>query len=98
MVADEEEVVRALWYPAKVGVTGLRGVEMKDVTEDLWGYACDVQQGVSGPFESDNLRIQGWDGVEVDLTAHPDGDLNPVRQVLHTVWNVFTHVDSRACK
>jgi len=76
-VADEEEVVRALWYPAKVGVIDLRGVEMKDVPEDFWGYACDVQQRVLGPFESDNFRIRA-------------GDLNALRQVSHTLWNVFS--------
>ena len=66
------------------------------MTEDLWGYACDVQQRVSGPFESDNLCIQGQDGIEVDLAAHP-GDLNALRQVSHTLWNALTHVDSRVC-
>jgi len=43
VVADEEEVVRALRYIGKVGATDLRGVETKDMTEDFWGYACDVQ-------------------------------------------------------
>ena len=43
VVADEEEVVRALCYLGKVGVTNFRDVETKDVTEDFWRYACDVQ-------------------------------------------------------
>jgi len=98
VVTGEEEVVRALWYPGKVGGTVPRGVvvETKDATEDFWGYyACDIQQRVSGAFESDNFRIQGQDGVGVDLVAHP-GDLNALRQVSHTPWNVLIHVDSRA--
>ena len=45
-MTDEEEVVRPLWYLGKVGVTDTRGVdvETKDVSEDLWRYACDIQQ------------------------------------------------------
>jgi len=42
VVADEEEVVRVLRYLGKVGVADLRDVETKDVTEDFWGYACDI--------------------------------------------------------
>ena len=96
MVADEEEVVRALWYPTKVGVAGLCDVEMKDVTEDFWGYACDVQQRVSGPFESDNFCVRGEDGVVIDLAAHP-GNLNALRQVSRTRRNELTHANSSAC-
>jgi len=84
MVTNEEEVVRALCCLGKVGVTDPRDAETKDVTKDFWRYACDVQQRVSGPFELDNLRIQGQDGVVVDLVAHPC-DLNTLRQVLHTL-------------
>ena len=83
-MTDEEEVVRALWYLGKVGVADLRDVETKDVAEDFWRYACDVQQRVSGPFELDNFCIQGQDGVVVDLAAHPD-DLNALRQAPHTL-------------
>jgi len=72
VVTDEEEVVRALWYLGKVGVTDLRDVETKDVAEDFWRYACDFQQRVSGPFESDNFCIRA-------------GDLNALRQVSHTL-------------
>ena len=93
MATDEEEVVRALWYLGKVGVTDPRGVETKDVTEDLWRYVCDIQQRVSGPFESDNFRIQGQDGVEVDLAAHPGG-LNTLRKVSHALCNGPTHIGS----
>ena len=82
-MADEEEVVCTLWYPCEVGVTDFHDAEMKDVTEDFWRYPCDIQQRVSGPFESDNFCI---DGVrEANLTAHPDGDLNAAREVSHTV-------------
>jgi hypothetical protein len=94
VVTDEEEVVRVLWYPGKVGVTDLRDVETKDVPEDLWRYACDVQQRVSSAFESDDFRIQGQDGVEVDLAAHPGG-LNSVRYRKNL--EILTHVDSCTC-
>jgi len=83
MVTNEEEVVRALWHLDKAAVTDVR-VETKDMTKDFWRYACDVQQRVPGPFESDNLRIQGQNGVVVDLAAHPC-DLNALRQVLHMI-------------
>ena len=102
VVTDEEEVVRALWYLGKVGITDPRGVdvETKDVTEDFWRYACDVQQRVSGALESDNFRTQGQDGVEVDrLISRPcqhPGDLNTLRQASRTPWNVLTRVDSCA--
>ena len=43
VVTNEEEVVRALWYLGKVGVTDPRDAEIKDVPEDFWGYACDIQ-------------------------------------------------------
>jgi len=95
MTTDEEEVVRALWYLGKVGVTDLLGVETKDVTEDLWRYVCDIEQRVSGPFESDNLRFQGQDGVVVDLAAQPSG-LNARFQVSHALCNVPTHIGSYA--
>ena len=91
MVTDEEEVVRALLYLGKVGVTDLRDIGTKDMTEDLWRYACDVQQRVSGPFEPDDFRVQGQDGAVVDLAAHP-GDLNALRLVLHTLEKSLTHV------
>ena len=89
-MTDEEEVVRALWYLGKVGVTDPRSVdvETKDVSEDFWRYACDVQQRVSGALESD--------GVEVDLAVHP-GDLNALCQISHGPWNVLTHIDSCVC-
>ena len=87
-MADEEEVVRALLYLGEVGVTDLRNVETKDATEDFWRYACDVQQRVPGALESDNFCVQGLDGVEVDLAAHP-GDLKGLRQASHTLWNVL---------
>jgi hypothetical protein len=76
VVTDEEEVVRVLWYLGEVGVTDLRDVETKDVPENLWRYARDVQQRVSSPFESDDFRVQGQNGVEVDLAA---GGLNSIR-------------------
>jgi len=98
MMTDEEEVVRALWYLGKVGITDPRGVdvETKDVTDNFWRYACDVQQGVSGALESDNFCIQGQDGAVVDLAARP-GDLNALRQVLHTLRNALTHLDFSVC-
>ena len=42
-MADEGEVVRALWYLGKGRVTDLRDVGTKDVPDDFWRYACDVQ-------------------------------------------------------
>jgi len=95
-VTDEEEVVRALWYPGEVGVTGPRDVETKDVTEDFWRYACDFQQRVSSAFELDNFCIRGRGRVKVGLVAHL-GDLNALCQVSDTLWNALTHVDFRAC-
>jgi len=69
---------------------------MKDVTEDFWRYACDIQQRVSGPFESDNFCVRGQDGVVIDLAAHP-GNLNALCQVSRTRRNELTHANSRAC-
>ena len=83
-MADEEEVVRALRYPGEVRVTDPRSVETKYVTEDFWGYACDIQQRVLDAFESDNFRIRA-------------GDLTVLCQLSHALWNILAHVDSCAC-
>ena len=42
VVADGEEVVRVFLQPGKVGVIDCRYSKTKDMSEDFWGYACDV--------------------------------------------------------
>ena len=75
MVADEEEVVRALGQPAEVSIGD--DVPMEDVPKYLGRESRHVQQGVPGALEFDyyplvlfDLHIQHPYGIEVDLLAH----------------------------
>ena len=75
MVADEEEVVRALGQPAEVSIGD--DVPMEDVPKYLGREGRHVQQRVPGALEFDDrplvfldLLIQHSYGIEVDLPAH----------------------------
>ena len=74
VVTNEEELVRGMLDPGKVWVTGFHNnSESEDTTEDFRGYACDVQQRVSGTLQLGDLFIQRKNGLDVEFTVHPEG-------------------------
>ena len=78
-MTDEEEVVCTLSHPGEAAITDLRhSIETEGVSEDFWGYACDVQQRIASAFASDNFYIKSGDGTRIGLVAIPGG-LNLVR-------------------
>ena len=100
MVADEEEVIRALLQSAELWKISTRNdVPTKDRPEDFWGYASGyVQQRVSGSFELEHISSPFLDlflqfayGVDVDLMTHAvRPDCVSCRKVL---LNAFTHIE-----